>query len=86
MTKSKKKLTALIFGISGQDGSYLADFLIKKNYKVVGTTRNNSKTNLKNLYKLQIFNKIKIIKCDIVNFNTVRKIIKTTKPNDIYYL
>ena len=34
-----KKKNAVIFGISGQDGSYLADFLLKKNYEIIGITR-----------------------------------------------
>ena len=55
----KKK--AIIFGITGQDGSYLSRLLIKKNYNVFGVTRNRKKTNLKNLLKLKILNKIKII-------------------------
>ena len=40
----KKK--AVIFGISGQDGAYLANFLVGKNYKIIGITRNLSKKNL----------------------------------------
>ena len=38
-----KKKIAVIFGISGQDGAYLADFLLKKNYKVIGLTRKKIK-------------------------------------------
>ena len=48
-----KKKIALIFGISGQDGSYLAEFLIKKKYAVIGVTRNKSKKNLYRLEKLK---------------------------------
>ena len=48
-----KKKIALIFGISGQDGAYLANFLIKKNYLVIGVTR--SPTNL-NLFRLNMLN------------------------------
>ena len=40
-----KKRTALIFGISGQDGSYLAHLLLQKKYNVIGLTRNISKNN-----------------------------------------
>ena len=57
-----KKKIALIFGITGQDGSYLAKFLIKKNYKIIGITRNLNKKNLFRLQKLNIEKKIKIIK------------------------
>ena len=38
-----KRKKAIIFGISGQDGAYLSNFLLKKNYEVFGTTRNKSK-------------------------------------------
>ena len=56
----KKK--AIIFGVSGQDGSYLAKFLIDKNYTVLGITRNSSPQNLFRLKKLDILNKVKLIK------------------------
>ena len=56
----KKK--AIIFGVSGQDGSYLAKFLIDKNYTVLGLTRNTTLKNLFRLKKLHILNKVKIIK------------------------
>ena len=43
------KKTALIFGVTGQDGSYLTDFLLKKNYKVVGVKRRSSSFNTKRI-------------------------------------
>jgi len=82
----KKKIRSLIFGISGQDGSYLSHFLISKGYDVCGTTRNNSKNNLKNLVRLGILKKVKIIKCNITDFLGVKKLIKIIKPDEIYYL
>ena len=82
----KKKIKSLIFGISGQDGSYLSRLLIDKKNKVYGTTRNDSQKNLKNLAKLGVLNKIKIIKCDTKNFKIVKKLIKRIKPQEIYYL
>ena len=82
----KKKIKSLIFGISGQDGSYLSHFLINKGYDVCGTTRNSSKNNLKNLVRLGILKKVKIIKCDIANFLAVKRLIKKIKPDEIYYL
>ena len=84
--KIKKRLKTLIFGISGQDGSYLAHFLLSKKNEVYGTTRYNNKKNLKNLVRLEVLNKVKIIKCDITNFSTVQKLIKKIKPHKIYYL
>ena len=82
----KQKKRALIFGVSGQDGSYLSRFLVSKKNQVYGTTRNNNKRNLKNLISLEIANKVKIFKCDIKNFYQVKKIIQKTKPHKIFYL
>jgi len=83
----KKKKTALIFGISGQDGSYLAHFLLKKNYKVVGITRNKSLNNLSRLKRLKILNKVKIIKGTALNKLFLNKLIKKdTSIKEIYYL
>ena len=82
----KKKIKSLIFGISGQDGSYLSHFLINKEHDVCGTTRNSSKINLKNLVRLGILKKVKIIKCNVIDFLGVKKLIKIIKPDEIYYL
>ena len=82
-----KKKIALIFGVSGQDGSYLADFLIKKNYSVIGVTRNKSKKNMYRLEKLKIFNKVKIIQGVVLDQKFLNKIIKKySSIKEIYYL
>ena len=60
-----KKKVALIFGVTGQDGSYLAYKLIKKNYEIIGITKNRRTQNLK---QLDIIKKIKLIKFDYKNF------------------
>ena len=75
---------ALIFGISGQDGSYLAKFLLSKNYIVYGTTRNLKSLN--NLKKLKILEKIKINIVDPKNYKNVKKIVNKIIPHEIYYL
>ena len=82
-----KKKIALIFGVSGQDGSYLADFLIKKNYSIIGVTRNKSKKNMYRLEKLKIFNKVKIIQGVALDQKFLNKIIKKySSIKEIYYL
>ena len=58
----KYKKTAIIFGITGQDGAYLSHFLLKKGYRVIGTTRNKSDKNLYRLKKLDITKKITLLK------------------------
>ena len=82
-----KKKIALIFGVSGQDGSYLAEFLIKKNYSVIGVTRNKSKKNMYRLEKLKIFNRVKIIQGVVLDQKFLNKIIKKySSIKEIYYL
>ena len=80
-----KKKTAIIFGVSGQDGAYLSDFLLKKRYKVIGTTRNKSLRNLYRLKKLGIINKIAISKGEATDLQFCKKILNS-KINEIYYL
>ena len=83
----KRKKTAIIFGVSGQDGAYLADFLLKKKYKLIGITRNNSKSNLLRLKKLRIEKKIKIYQNKILNLSFLKKIFTNSKIIDeIYFL
>ena len=75
--------TALIFGVGGQDGSYLAEILLKKGYRVVGVIRRASNDNRQ---------RIKHIKClelrygDVTDPFSVMWAIKETKPNEIYNL
>jgi len=80
----KRKKIALIFGITGQDGSYLADLLLKKKYRVFGVSRkkNYNKINLK---KLRV-NFIKVFNINYSNFNDVYDLIIKTKCSEIYYL
>ena len=82
-----KKKTALIFGITGQDGSYLADFLIKKNYIVLGVTRNDKRNNLFRLDLLNIRKKTNIYKLQKINNYFLQKIFQKYKIiNEIYFL
>ena len=82
-----KKKTALIFGISGQDGSYLADFLLKKNYKIFGVTRSKTNKNLFRLKKLGIEKKVKVKEIKEMNFYSINSYLKKLgNLNEIYYL
>ena len=78
--------TALIFGISGQDGSYLANFLLSKDYKVYGSSRDKENSNFNNLEKLGIKNKIQFATSSVEDFSNVSNIIKESLPDEIYYL
>ena len=80
----KKK--ALITGIMGQDGAYLAKFLLSKNYKVYGAYRRNSNYENNRLRKLNIENKIELIDLEINEFTSVNYVINKIKPDEIYNL
>ena len=86
-----KKKIALIFGITGQDGSYLAEFLLKKNYIVHGVKRRSSSFNtgrINHLYQDPYERKRKFILHygDITDAISVSSIIKNIKPDEIYNL
>ena len=77
---------ALICGVTGQDGSYLADFLIKKNYLVLGTTRDAQHNNFHNLKRLGIFDKITYLTMKPDNLQNVLETIKKYNPDEVYFL
>ncbi len=81
----KYKKTAIIFGITGQDGAYLSHFLLQKGYKVIGTTRNKSSKNLYRLKKLKIVKRVILIRGVATDLNFCKKVL-TSKVNEIYYL
>jgi len=83
--KTKMK-NALLFGITGQDGPYLAQILLRKKYKVFGVARHTRTDRLKNLRILGIEKKVRLIQGDIVNKSTVERLIKKIKPDEIYSL
>lgn len=77
---------ALITGITGQDGAYLASFLIKKDYLVIGTTRNLIESNLSRLEYLGCRQKVKLVEIDLTIEHEVFKLIEENKPDEIYNL
>lgn len=78
--------TAIITGISGQDGAYLADLLLKKKYKVVGIARSKDKNSLCRLRIFGLLNKITLIKGDILDAVLIKKILLRYKPEEFYNL
>tara|TARA_Y100000591_G_C21801949_1_gene682557 strand:- start:471 stop:1508 length:1038 start_codon:yes stop_codon:yes gene_type:complete len=84
------KKTALITGVTGQDGSLLADYLLKKNYKIIGLKRRSSSFNterINHLYKKGILN-VKFFPYygDLTDSSSLLRVIQSTKPNEIYNL
>lgn len=80
----KKK--ALICGISGQDGAYLARFLLDKGYEVYGTSRDAQMSTFSNLHRLGISEKIKLESMALNDFRSVLQIIVKVKPDELYNL
>jgi len=85
------KKTALITGITGQDGSYLAEFLLKKNYEVHGIKRRSSSFNTSRIN--HIYQDPHDVNCmfklhygDLTDSTNILKIIKETQPDEIYNL
>tara|TARA_Y100000004_G_scaffold78826_1_gene88692 strand:+ start:3483 stop:4502 length:1020 start_codon:yes stop_codon:yes gene_type:complete len=76
--------TALITGINGQDGSYLADLLLEKNYKVFGIERRTSSPNRTNTKHLE--GKITFLQGDLTDQNSLLECIKKSNPDEIYNL
>lgn len=77
---------ALIFGITGQDGTYLADFLLKKNYKVFGTFRRTSHKAFERLEAFDLLDKVDLLRADLADQISIQKAIKQSSPDEIYNL
>ena len=79
--------TALITGINGQDGSYLAEFLVNKGYQVWGTVKRNSVAeNQTARLGSKIFRKIKLEYADLNDLSSLIRVIQLCKPDEIYNL
>jgi GDPmannose 4,6-dehydratase len=77
--------TALITGISGQDGAYLAKILLGKGYKIIGLVRNLSQ-DFYGLKYLKVFDKVTLVACDLLNIEQVLRLINDYLPDEIYNL
>ena len=78
--------TAIITGVTGQDGAYLAQLLLEKGYTVIGLTRGYSNKNLFGLQYLGLLDKVVIEECDLLDFSSILKVLSKYQPNEIYNL
>ena len=78
--------SAFILGVTGQDGSYLADFLHKKGYNVSGSFRRTSHRLFERLEELDILEKINLVKLDLTDQISIYKAIKQIQPDELYNL
>ena len=80
------KQTALIFGITGQDGAYLSRHLIDLGYLVYGVSRHTSDSDYSNLRIVDTLSSVTILEGSILDFRSIQKAIEKVKPQEIYNL
>ncbi|MCJ7684876.1 MAG: GDP-mannose 4,6-dehydratase [Desulfobacteraceae bacterium] len=78
--------TALIFGISGQDGSYLSKLLLTKGYRVVGSSRDAQINRFSNLIRLNIREQVEVESASLNDFRSVLQVLKKVRPDEVYNL
>ena len=76
--------TALITGITGQDGSYLAELLLERGYRVVGMTRRSSTVTIERIAHLM--NEVEIVQGDLLDQNSLAAALRETRPDEVYNL
>lgn len=81
---NKKK--ALILGISGQDGAFLAEFLVKQGYDVVGTSRDAQTTPFNNLQRLGLLDRVQLRSLSLLDFRSMVELLRSERPSEIYNL
>ncbi len=77
---------ALIFGVSGQDGAYLARLLLERGYEVVGTSRDAQVAALTSLARLGIRERVRMASAAIIDFRSVLQLLVREKPDEVYNL
>ena len=80
------KKVALITGVSGQDGAYLAQLLLHKGYQVFGTARDAQTNSFSNLRKLGILNQVHLESMSLNDFRSVLQVLSKVKPTELYNL
>jgi GDPmannose 4,6-dehydratase len=77
---------ALICGVTGQDGAYLAKLLLDKGYSVAGTSRDAQVANTGNLERLRIADRVGLESMATTDFRSVLQVISKVEPDELYYL
>jgi GDPmannose 4,6-dehydratase len=78
--------TALICGIGGQDGAYLAKLLLERGYRVVGTSRDAAVASFSALTRLEIRDRVKVRSAALTDFRSVIRVVLEAEPDEIYNL
>jgi len=77
---------ALVTGITGQDGAYLAKLLLEQGYEVYGAYRRSASTNLWRLDELGIAEQVRMVSLDLLEFSNILKVLQKIQPDEIYNL
>ncbi|SHJ68787.1 GDP-mannose 4,6-dehydratase [Desulfofundulus thermosubterraneus] len=77
---------ALITGITGQDGAYLAQFLLEKGYRVYGAFRRSSMVNLERLEYLGITDQVELVPLDLLDLGSIIRVLERVQPDEVYNL
>jgi len=86
MSRSEMGTTALIAGVTGQDGAYLAHHLLTLGYRVVGTSRDAQMADLSRLERLGIIADVEVVSLAPNDFRSVLKVVSSIQPQQIYNL
>ncbi|MGO6793468.1 GDP-mannose 4,6-dehydratase [Rhizobium ruizarguesonis] len=77
---------ALICGISGQDGTFLADLLLREGYEVIGTSRDAATASFRNLERLELRDRVQLVSMAPTDFRSVLQTLSRFQPHEIYNL
>jgi GDPmannose 4,6-dehydratase len=77
---------ALITGITGQDGAYLAKLLLEKGYEVFGAYRRTASVNLWRLEELGVGEQVKLVSFDLLEYSNIQRLVEKVAPEEIYNL
>lgn len=77
---------ALIIGVSGQDGAYLAEFLLKQGYEVYGGSRDAGVNGFSSLQRIGIREYVKPVSVSLIDFRSILQVLNKVKPDEIYNL
>lgn len=86
MPSDSTRKTALITGVTGQDGCYLCKLLLSKNYRVIGLVDPARNSNLSGLKYVGVLSAIELKNCELNSFTDVQRVILEMEPDEIYHL
>jgi len=78
--------SALITGISGQDGAYLARLLVDKGYKVYGAQRRGASLNTARLEELGVLADIEVVPFELLEYSNISSVLNKVAPDEVYNL